>query len=266
MNCQKIIILFLLTLGACKHQDKSVISVCNNFNLPVIVQAPTKDTIEFKKSDFLNECWFSFYCKHKFTDTLYIDKHLKEDTTYRSDFILNYSRPYNNDTLTTDGFQIFVDYKSTIYNKEVYLPKGEYYFPVYVVNETSRTKVFIGKDNYVFGLQEASDTKNYDLWRPIESRGFDFCGNGYYGLKIHPGEFVMFLVPKYAGKEKGLMRIRLLIGESIYLSQSFVGTFNRKQFNIKKDSWAYERLKEDKSLAIQRLFYGSIPKGYDFYR
>lgn len=263
MNRPIIIILFLLTLSACKHQDKRVATVYQDFKLPIIVQSQTKDIIEFTKADFLNHSLFRFYGKFKFTDTLYFEKDRKRDTTYRKDFIREYSRPQKNDTLTTDGLQIFVDYRTTMYNKDEYLRKGEYYFPVYVVNETSRTKIFIGKDSYVFGLQEATDTSQYDEWRPIECRGPDFCGNGYFGLKIHPGEFVMFLVPKYAGDEKSLMRIRLQIGESIYLSQSFIGTFNRKQFNTKKGTWAYDRLQEDKSSTIQWMFYGATPKGYD---
>lgn len=145
------------------------------------------------------------------------------------------------------------------------MSNGYFYFPVYVVNETSRTKLFIGKDSYVFGIQEAIDTSKWvsGEWRPIESRGNDFCGNGYFGLKIHPGEFVMFLVPKYEGSEKQTMRVRLQIGESIYISHSYEGTFNLKQFDVKKESWIYDRLQVDKSSTIQWMFYGATPKGFD---
>lgn len=258
----------MVVCSACLNQDKKTVTISQDFHLPVIVQAQTKDTIEFRNTDFLNYSWFMFYGKYKFTDTLHFGEHTKQDTSYKKDFIWEYSRPRQNDTLTTDGFQIFVDYKTTMYhrNKYEYPSKGEYYFPVYVVNETSRTKVFIGKDQYVFGLQEAVDRSSYDEWRPIECRGPDFCGNGYFGLKIHPGEFAMFLAPKYIGDEKNFMRIRLQIGESIYLSKSFIGTFNRRQFNIKKGTWVHSRLEGGEPSTIQSMFYGAMPKGYDYDR
>lgn len=265
LKMKRLIILIypLLTIGSCKYQDQNVATVNRDFQLPVIVQAPTKDKIEFKNIDFLDDSRFMFYGKYKFTDTLYFEEHRKLDTTYQKDYISDYSRPGINDPLTTDGFQIFVDYNTTMYNKDEYMQKGEYFFPVYLVNETTRTKVFTGKDNYVLGIQEAVDSSQYYRWRPIECRGFDYCGNGNFGLKIHPGEFVMFLVPKYIGNEKNFMRIRLKIGESLYLSHSFFGSFNRQQFDLKEDSYVKYRLIENKASTIQWMFFGATPKGYD---
>jgi hypothetical protein len=263
MTKQLIAILCLLPLITCKNQGKINIEVNRDFKIPIAIQEPTKDTIHLSKSDFLDHASFRFYGKYKFADTINLDKKLYAHEAYIDDFISEYSGPRGDDTLTTDGFQLFADYKTNIYTKYRHEKKYNNYFPVYVVNETSQTKVFIGKDSYVFGLQEAVDTSYYDTWRPIESKGFDFCGNGYFGLKVHPGEFVVFLVPKYEGDEKQPMRIRLKVGESIYLSQSYEGVFNRKQFNIKKDTWSHRMLKEDKVSAIQWLFYGAIPKGYE---
>lgn len=257
------IFLLLFALNSCTQQQSKNDSERKTFNIPIVIQEQTKDTVELFKYDALSEVWFKFYGKYKFTDTLKLAENHKPYITYREDYIHEYWRPTEKDTLTTDGFQIFPDYKTTIYHKEDYLKRGNYYFPVYVVNETSRTKVFTAKDSYVFGVQEAIDTSEWHLWRPIESRGSDFCGNGYWGLKIHPREFIMFLVPKYDGKEKQRMRIRLQIGESIYISQSYEGTFNRKQFEIKKKSWMDNTLKEDKASMIKGLFYGGTPKGYD---
>ncbi len=254
---------FLLTLFACGQQSVEKIPGNGSFTLPFVVQASTKDIIELSKSDFLNHTWFQFHGKYKFRDTLHLDGRYKRDTSYMSDYLWEYSKPDKNDSLTTDGFQIFTDYNTTIYKKEEYSTRGKYYFPVYVVNETSNTKVFIGKDDYVFGLQEAVDTSDNDIWRPIECKAFDFCGNGYFGLKVHPGEFIMFLVPKYEGDEKSLMRIRLQIGESLYLSQSFTGTFNRKQLVTKKETSVYDGLESNKTSCIRWMFYGAVPKGYD---
>ena len=257
------ILILLLALGSCTQPHKAIEIGKRNFKTPIVVQTPVKDTLNLFKTDFLNVVWLEFYGKHKFTDSLQFVEHRERDTTYRNDLILEYSMPLKDDTLTTDGFQVFVDYRTTIYKREKYPSQGNCYFPAYVVNETSRTKVFIGKDGHVLGVQEAVDTSHLDAWRPIESRGFDFCGNGYFGLKVHPGEFVMFLVPKYEGDERQPMRIRLKIGESICFSHSYQGTFNSKQFNTKKDTWAYDRLKEDEASVIQWMFYGATPKGYD---
>ncbi len=263
MTKQLIAILCLLPLITCKNQGKINIEVNRDFKIPIAIQEPTKDTIHLSKSDFLDGVSLRFYGKYKFADTLHLDKEIYVHEAYTDDLISEYSGPRGDDTLTTDGFQLFADYQTNLYIRDHDTEKCENYFPVYVANETSRTKVFIGKDSYVFGLQEAVDTSYYDTWRPIESKGFDFCGNGYFGLKVHPGEFVVFLVPKYEGDEKQPMRIRLKVGESIYLSQSYEGVFNRKQFNIKKDTWSHRMLKEDKVSAIQWLFYGAIPKGYE---
>lgn len=261
-----LILFFLVPIIACSPQENRKVSVNRNFNIPIVVQGLSKDTFEFAKSDFLSEARFLFYGKYKFTDTLKLLENFKQDTTYWKDFIWD-PRPIRlDDSLMTDGFQIFADYKTTIHHKDRYLPKGLFYFPVYVVNETSRTKLFFGKDSHILGLQEAVDTTDYEYWHPIDYKGFDFCGNGEYALKIHPGEFVMFLVPKYSGNEQGKMRVRLEIGESVYLSKSFIGTFNREQFILKKETWIYDRLKDEKGATIQYILFGAIPKGYSYYK
>jgi hypothetical protein len=239
--------------------EKKTSSNSSTFKLPVVLQNPTTDTIEFTKSDYLSETWFVFMGKHRFTDTVIINDHEIIHENYRADFV-DENHIWDSMNPPSEGFQIFADYKTTVYEKDDYFEKGYYCFPVYVANETSRTKFFIAKDNYAFGIQEAADSSFYDIWRPIEGKGFDFCGNGSFGLKVHPGEFIMLLVPKYEGNEKGLMRVRLQIGESIYLSNSFNGMFNRKQFDPKKGTLFYDVVKRNDPTGIQRVFYGSVPK------
>jgi hypothetical protein len=257
-----LILVMLLVLGSCKQRRRGVEVPNKNFHIPVVVQPATKDTIEFVNSDFLNSAYFKYVGKYKFTDTIKFATQEVIDTTYGNDILEEYHRPHKNDSLSTDGFQLFADYGTSIYNRVRYSKKGYYCFPLYVVNETSRTKVFIAKDSHALGLQEAADTSRYDTWTPIECRGFDFCGNGYFGMKVHPGEFVMLLIPKYEGNEKSEMRIRLQVGETIYLSQVYEGTFNRKQFFLKKDSWTYNDLKKGNAADMQWTFYGAIPKEY----
>lgn len=268
MNKSAIIIPILCQLIlSCTSPNLPVAVIRKDFHLPVIVQKHLNDTIEYMKVDFLNGIYFKFAGKYKFTDTLFLDKDfIHGDTSPEADIVRERSRPERKDSLTTDGFQVFPDYKTSIYYKEPYYSNTFCYFPVYVVNETSTTKIFFGKDSHVFGIQEAVDVTDYwDNWRPIEARGFDFCGNGYFGIKVHPGEFVMFLVPKYQGEEKNIMRIRLEIGESLYISGPYVGTFNAKQFEILKTTYIYRCIKDPKNRLPFDLFYGAIPKGYDPY-
>lgn len=255
-------ILVLLSTGSCRIPEKDPSSTNSAFKIPVLIQSPQKDTIEYFKADHLDETWYLYMGKHRFADTITIKDYRICDRNYRADLVNeNHIRDLNNPA--SDGFQLFTDYNSSVYVKEDFLNKGQYYFPVYLVNETSRTKFFIGKDSYAFGIQEAVDTSDYDRWRPIEGRGFDFCGNGYFGMKVHPGEFIMILAPKYQGNDTGLMRIRLKIGESVYLSNSFEGRFSQRQFEAKKGTFIYDILKKNDPGTVQWGFYGGIPKTGD---
>jgi hypothetical protein len=98
---------------------------------------------------------------------------------------------------------------------------------------------------------------------PIEAKGFDFCGNGYFSVKVHPGKFIMLLAIKYQGKEEDAMRIRLSIGETLYISRSYIGTYSAKQFNIDKASYMYRDLKDSQNPFRFDLFYGAIPREYN---
>jgi hypothetical protein len=135
---------------------------------------------------------------------------------------------------------------------------GNFYYPVYIVNQTPNTKLFIGKDSYVFAIQEALDEKGN--WRPIEGRAFDACGNGSWGLKIYSYEFVTVLLPKYEGDFKTKIRVRIKNRDIIYVSKPFEATINKKQFFLDKESdYYYRDLIKDKAKTIEQLFYGSVP-------
>jgi hypothetical protein len=123
--------------------------------------------------------------------------------------------------------------------------------------------MFVAKDSRVFGIQEALINTNEFEWRPFECRGLDFCGNGYYGLKIFPGEFVVFLAPKYDGEATLDMRVRLQIGETIYFSNSYKGKMSPKQFLVKEGFRVEQFLKFNRANAIETHFLGAIPIGYD---
>jgi len=255
-----ICLLFPLVFS-CKPANNPLPDINRDFHLPVIVQSLSTDSTELRKMDFINEADFLYVGKHEFTDTLSWDHFLKEDDEPSADMIHERSRPEPRDTLSTDGFQIIPDYTTSVRYKREYQEYGSCYFPIYVVNETSSTKVFYGKDRRAFGIQEARYTSKsiYSEWRPIEARGFDFCGNGSFGIRVHPGEFVLLLAPKYQGEETNMMRVRLQIGESLYISQSYEGTYSNLQFKLHKSSNILRHLKNNEMGMSAVMFYGAMP-------
>ncbi|KAA2239256.1 hypothetical protein F0L74_23910 [Chitinophaga agrisoli] len=258
---QAIVFLLFPLIISCNSSDQPSAGISRDFHLPVVIQSPTTDTIEYKKMDCINEETFIFGGKHKFTDTLSLgERFLLDDTIPKVDIIKERSHPSPSDTLSTDGFQIFIDYARSVHYKNEYHPYGLYYFPIYVVNETSSTKVFYGKDNYAFGIQEAIYREDWS-WRPIEGKSFDFCGNGHFGLKVHPGEFVLLLALKYQGEDKNMMRVRLEIGESLYISRSYEGTFSSNQFKLSPRFLRY--LKDPGTGLSPWHFCGSVPVELD---
>jgi len=261
MNKYIIISLLFPLMYSCKSANKPSPKVNRDFHLPVIVQSPSKDSIEFRKLDCINEYDFIYVGKHKFTDTLSMDRLFDALSKPPTDMIYERSHPWPRDTFSTDGFQIIPDYKTSVHYKLEYLEYGSYYFPIYVVNETSSTKIFYGKDRHAFGIQEAIYTDDFfhSGWRPIEARGFDFCGNGSFGIMVRPGEFILLLAPKYLGEEKNMMRIRLQIGESLYISQSYEGMYSKRQFKLDKSSRILRYLKSNEIGLFTYIFYGAIP-------
>jgi hypothetical protein len=65
---------------------------------------------------------------------------------------------------------------------------------------------------------------------------------------------------QYDGKFKTKIRLRLEIGDIIYVSTPYEGYINQKQFHFnKEDEYLYKQYIENKTTAIKHLFLGSIP-------
>lgn len=131
------------------------------------------------------------------------------------------------------------------------------FFPVFLVNETKDIKALQGKDSYVFAIQEAKDSNG--IWRPIEQRGFDFCGNGRWGMKIKPQEFALFLMPKYQGSYETELRVRFVNNKQVIFSSSYTGKINYQQFLFPKNSLRKDQFKENPWTVINWYFFGAIP-------
>jgi hypothetical protein len=254
-------ILSLLTiLISCEtktfEQEEKVI-----FKIPVISQYPTKDTFPLFEKNHISYVYPPLSGKFKFCDTLQIPILVEPDTSLRKDYVDEYLIG-RTDSLRIDGLEIFPDYNSTVLQIEYGNSKGNYY-PVHLVNQSPTKKGLLGKDGHVFAIQEALDSNRF--WRPIEARGYDFCGNGYFGLTIHPREFVTFLMPKYKGEYETKLRVRLQIGEYIYVSLPFDGKINYNQFYLENEGRYQNDLVENKTETILYYFYGAVPLEVDKY-
>jgi hypothetical protein len=253
--------LFIGTLISCQPtSEKSELTV---FKSPQIVNSQLNDSIKstLYQAEYVSEVFPTFVWKFKFQEEIDINPE-KRDTTVYKDFIDKYSRRGLTDSLGINGLELIVDYDNSVkYNRYYQYDSSLYdHYPVYFVNSTQTDKVFYGKDSYVFGIQEAVDNIKYGEWRPIEGRGFDFCGNGRWGLIVHPQEFILVLMRKYEGDYETKMRVRFEVGENIFVSRPFKGRINEHQFSIQDSSYLEKRLQETNGKAATWLFYGAVPK------
>ncbi|TWV99141.1 hypothetical protein [Chitinophaga pinensis] len=203
------------------------------FHLPFVLQDSSQEKAVLTEVKSVNPTNFPFLGKYKFCDTLRLADESNEKTTAGENYIIYEKGSIGTwDSLNTDGFQIFADYKTTIRYRTNPYDQTHLYFPVYMVNETDTTKFFFGKDRHAWGVQEAKDTADYASWYAIECPTFDFCGNGSFGVKVQPGEFIVLLVPRYKGSQTGSMRVRLQVDNTTYVSLRYEGEYHQEQFRF----------------------------------
>lgn len=254
-------IVFIL-LNGCNEKKNSVANERSGFfSLQHVYHFENnpKDSLSFFEADNIIDASTFFINKFKFSDTVVIDNNVNRTIAFGSDYITGDSASLRKlrDTLSSDGLQVFADYKISIPFRGSSFSKAGIYYPVYVVNETNSDKFFTARDRYVSAIQEAKD-KNQQ-WRPIESKRFDFVGNGRWGLIIHPKEFALFITAKYEGSYKTLLRVRMKIGDVIYMTKAFEGSINENQFHLKPGSYQYNEYKNNLSVSLTSRFLGSPP-------
>lgn len=262
MQASKVVLIFLsLVIVSCSPQKED--KEAKEFKLPRVINSNVADTVKLIpfEANGVSEVFPKFAGKYRFQDEIDINP-TRVDTTLENDIVHSYAAF---DTLDVNGFEVIVDYETSVKFEEYYghespLAPNEY-FPVYFVNSTNSNKLFLGKDGYVFGIQEAFfEDEKYRGWQPIEARGFDFCGNGHWGLIIRPQEFAVVLMRKYTGDYETGLRVRLVLDESTIVSKPFKGRVSKKQYTIPDSSYLEERLQETNGKAAAWLFYGAVPK------
>lgn len=251
-------ILLLLVFMGC-NADKKNDTKTEVFHLPIITVPPYKDTVKKNDMHSLRGWGGVFIGKFRFsTDS--INFPYKPDTLFYKDYLEGNMWNITEDTVNATGFEIIPNYSYMV----AYSVWGEpptYYYPVYVINETQTTKYFNGDGKEVFALEEAIDSSR--KWRPIGRKGWNFCGNGLYGMKVHPSEYIMCLFPRCKGNYKTLMRIRFNICGTIYVSAPFKGEINYDQFHFGKEGYDKWLAIEPSQYTCHLYFYDSRPLDYD---
>jgi hypothetical protein len=244
--------------GCCKFEKQNQ----DKFNLPTIIHKYKTDNTILFSEESVAQIDPRVLNKYKFSDTIRIPDEKNKEKEYgstKSHF--DYGLVGLTDSTLTDGLEIVTDYTNDISFNQYGESKLYNYYPVYVVNQTPNPKGFLGKDGIAFGLQEALDTAG--VWRPIEGRGWDFCGCCKWGLKIEPQEFLVIIFRKYSGNYKTKIRVRIKNGDNIYVSKPFYATINEKQLYLEKNRGLYRDIIEDKTNALEYKFYGARPSGMD---
>jgi len=254
-----ITIILTFLIAGCSHNNKHVVAKDTKFKFPLIINKINTDTVKPYAAKCIRSNDPEFIGRYKLGDTIRYDGERQDEKLSEKDYLWEVRNVFEGDSLSSDGLQIIPDYTTSLAYKW-YDEKNYLYYPVYIVNETSEPKVFFGKGQHGYAIQEALDTSDYSQWHAIESVNWDFCGNGRFGKKINPGEFLMFILPKYAGPLQTSLRLRFKIGQSIFISRSFIANIDSKQFKIDKNDWIERRLKETNGFASNWLFFGGTPK------
>jgi len=256
-----LVIVCLIVSCSDNHSEKDVST--EDFNPPKIIstQYSGKENKSVYVERNVSGVFPEFMGKYEFQNQIDINPSTW-DTNFRSDYRDVRLWMGLDDSLDVNGFEMMVDYETTVYYNPYYQHDSTLYayFPVYMVNSTRTKKLFLGKDSHAFGIQEAQQKNDYNKWHPIEHKGFDFCGNGNWGLVVKPNEFVLILVRKYAGDYETKMRVRIALDASVYVSKPYIGLIDSNQFVLEDSSYVQARLNETNGLAASWLFYGAIPQ------
>ena len=169
-----------------------------------------------------------------------------------------------------DGFQVYPDASSSmIFNTARFHQQNEMeswvFYPVYVVNETGSAKYFHLQNSIMLAIHEAIDNDDDNpltTWSPIEHRPPMNCTRSDKYIKVLPGEFLMFMMPKYHGHHVTMLRVRIRNGDNTMVSQPFPGNIDQNQFLFKAGDDVNKSIDYWPGY-LDWFFYGAVPKGFD---
>lgn len=158
--------------------------------------------------------------------------------------------------LPTNGLQLIADTTTIGLGRQKLMA----YMSIYIINKTRENKKIHGKDDVLYGIQEAQDKEG--VWQPIEGEVQVGCGCCGWSAVIQPNQFAIALVRKYEGSFKTNIRTRLQIGDSIYISPPYSGSINSAQFLLDKRGFVYDKITNEKrstAFIKEHFFYGTAP-------
>ncbi len=228
--------------------------VSSQFQIPSVFQPDAPLPLIPHQSDRLRPIAPTFLGIYPFSKTLSISKETQwlgeAHDFYQADSLTYY---------TGAGLQLVPAPKIQLADLPVfrYRDGNAAYFPVFLINETSRTLAMQAQNSYVFSIQEAKDSNG--VWRPIETRAMRSCTTGPWARKITPQHFAIFIMPKYAGEYDTELRIRVRNGTQILVSPSYQGSINYQQFFLPKEEEFYAEFYRNRLDYLVKDCFGSIP-------
>jgi hypothetical protein len=168
--------------------------------------------------------------RFRFDDTINLEQRSLTDSFPEQDYTQRYQairQLRNQDSLTTGGLELVCDTATYFPYERLHLKCKYFARPVYIVNETGRTKLLYGFNSELEAYQEAKDTTGQ--WRPIEEQEL-LMDSFPFALKIFPHEYFAFLVPIYTGNFYTQIRVRLYNDDNVVVSRPYWGRINLSQF------------------------------------
>ncbi len=112
MNKNQLIYLFLLSLCSCFPPIENNQNIV--FQIPKVENSAFDSTkyIRSFKANHISETFPKFAGKYKFQEKIDLNP-LKIDTSFNKDFATDFIRGLGNDTLSTNSFELYVDYNSS---------------------------------------------------------------------------------------------------------------------------------------------------------
>lgn len=238
--------ILLLLFFACSHKAENE----QIFRLPKITTPPPPDSLRLFEARSISITYAFLQGMYSFTDTINFSERQKSFLFHPFE---NMEKFISADTLSNDGLELYPDY-----NTAVYFPsrEGTHYYPVYLVNNTHKTKKLEGYDAQVQAIQEAQDSNQ--RWHPIEAQAFWACS--YWNAKFPPQSFSLLVFPKYKGDFKTKLRVRVRNGEQVYISQAFDGWIDYRQFNLSDKVNAHCKRHLPFLELSSKVFHGTLPR------
>ena len=217
-------------------------------HLPVSAREPVKTIVP---------AWPPFAGRFPFAARLTLEK---PESLGERDFIQgNYLRRLQAaQPVSSDGLEVVADYSCTVMHTEQHDSVAHPMFPVYVANATPQIKYVYGASSRLYAIQEARDRRG--RWRPIERVGSEWCGGNEFALELPSRHLVVFLAKKYEGTFATELRMRMQLGECLYVSQPYAGHIEEAQF---ASSPADCRILEKYPEAVRRFYLGAVPMAMD---